>query len=513
MERCCAERWSTSCQNTLALAISAARAYTVLELLPGTYCNEGYAGSPSSDSDYLHERTATITGKSYLIVTAANASNVPRIVFDGDGGFGITSSQHISFSHLEVSGPALGITGTEATRERERVTGRILHNGKADGCGEYAQAWECNSHSHCHWSPVSGFCSGIAYPYYNGLGFDVRSSTDLSFSRLSIHHCPSAAIHVVKSDNILFDSNLVYGNTWWTTFATSAIAFADVLERASGGRRRVANSSEARSKVATTSLTAQSEAVATAEESGSFTTVSNNVIYANRNFIPFYLPSAVDNQANGVADYGTWAQRYILDGQGIALTRLSEYAGSLGIENNTIFDCGINGLSIQKTAKATVKVKDNRIFDNGRTSVAWEGRQNAGGFVLNSGRQNAVTLRSNRVSANADASTYQCYGSCKHALASSSEGNTACGGALSPAYPSDAFVPTDCRQQAADFQALRKLYPSAEMPLCPQYTPFRQAQGFNCVEPTTDERGRSRAAEGRQSSLSTMVPRPFWGDG
>ena len=303
MERCCAERWSTSCQNTLALAISAARAYTVLELLPGTYCNEGYAGSPSSDSDYLHERTATITGKSYLIVTAANASNVPRIVFDGDGGFGITSSQHISFSHLEVSGPALGITGTEATRERERVTGRILHNGKADGCGEYAQAWECNSHSHCHWSPVSGFCSGIAYPYYNGLGFDVRSSTDLSFSRLSIHHCPSAAIHVVKSDNILFDSNLVYGNTWWTTFATSAIAFADVLERASGGRRRVANSSEARSKVATTSLTAQSEAVATGK-------LGEAIAYAREIFrglgipCPGPTPCWTDNKANQLLSSG-----------------------------------------------------------------------------------------------------------------------------------------------------------------------------------------------------------------
>ena len=463
-EGCCAGRnWTTGCQNTLAHAVSAASSRTVLQLLPGTYCNYEYVGLPEV-AEYLHQPVATITDQSYLTITAANVSDVPRIVFDGRGGFKIDSSDHVTFSHLDISGPALSITGREATIERQRVTGRDA-DGNAAGCGKYPQT-TCDSQAHCEWSSAQAYCSGSTYAYYNGQGFDVASSTNLSFSHLSIHHCPSAAIHVQESTDILFDSNLVFGNTWWTTSATSAIAFAECEGdsgacRASRRRRRRSSSSS------------------------SYYTVTNNVVYANRNFIPFYMASAVNDSGSGTPNYGTWGQNYIIDGHGIYTTRSPAYSGAFAIENNTIFDCGINGLSIQKTTNAAVVVSRNRIFDNGRTFTTWEGRQNAGGAVVNSGSKTVtsdVTMVSNLVSANAlPDRTYQCYGAC--ALTAASAGNTACGGAPASAFRDNAFAQTNCTQQSADLQALRALYPSSQMPHCPQYTPFREAKGYDCVEP------------------------------
>lgn len=471
-EGCCSGRnWTTGCQNTLAHAVSAARSYTVLQLLPGTFCNHEYVGLPSDVTDYNHQPVATITDKSYLNVTAANASDVPSVLFDGRGGFKVVGSDHITFSHLDVSGPALSITGKEATIERQRVTGRDA-DGKPAGCGQHGQD-TCDSQAHCEWSSTQDFCSGTTYAYYNGQGFDVASSTNLSFSHLSIHHCPSAAIHVQESTDILFDSNLVYGNTWWTTSATSAVAFAE-CEGDSGSCRQG------------TRQPAQAS-------SSSRYTVTNNVVFANRNFIPFYMASAVNDSGSGTPNYGTWKQNYIIDGQGIYTTRSPAFTGRFTIENNTIFDCGINGLSIQKTTSAAaVVVSGNRIFDNGRTFTTWEGRQNAGGVVINSGSKTVtsdVTMLSNLVSANAlPDRTYQCYGAC--ALTDGSAGNTACGGAPASAYRDDAFVQTNCTQQGADLQALRALYPRSSMPHCPQYTPFREAKGYDCVEP-----GRSRVVE------------------
>jgi hypothetical protein len=42
-----------------------------------------------------------------------------------------------------------------------------------------------------------------------------------------INHLPSAVIHIRASDNAYIEKNWVYGTTWWTTNATSAIVFAE----------------------------------------------------------------------------------------------------------------------------------------------------------------------------------------------------------------------------------------------------------------------------------------------
>ena len=120
---------------------------------------------------------------------------------------------------------------------------------------------------------------------------------------------PSAGIHMQGSDNATIEYNYIYGNTWWTTSATSAIAFA---ESVGSGTQRVVG----------------------------------NAVYANRNFIPFYMAATVLNSSMVTDTYGTYLQFDIMDGQGIYTTRQPEYSGSYIITNNKVFDNGINGISI-----------------------------------------------------------------------------------------------------------------------------------------------------------------------
>ena len=72
-------------------------------------------------------------------------------------------------------------------------------------------------------------------------------------------------------------------------------------------------------------------------------------MWGNRNFIPFYMASAVNDSGSGVPNYGTYKQDYVIDGQGIYTTRSPGYAGTFLIASNVVFDSGINGLS--STAK------------------------------------------------------------------------------------------------------------------------------------------------------------------
>ena len=86
------------------------------------------------------------------------------------------------------------------------------------------------------------------------------------------------------------------------------------------------------------------------------------------------------------------------------------------MNNNVAYDNGINGLVVHKTTheNVTVNVKNNRIFDNGRTTSAedQEGRQNAGGLTVNTGTVTGhVNMSNNKVSANPEPdSAYQCFG-------------------------------------------------------------------------------------------------------
>lgn len=81
--------------------------------------------------------------------------------------------------------------------------------------------------------------------------------------------------------------------------------------------------------------------------------------------------------------------------------------------------------------------------------------------------------------------SYQCYGSCT--LKQGSENNTFCGGAVAPKIVNKRYIKraTGCWQKKKEFQGIRDMYPASQMPKCPQYTDFTQADGYNCVDGTT----------------------------
>ena len=84
-----------------------------------------------------------------------------------------------------------------------------------------------------------------------------------------IHHCTSSGIRADKSDNIRVQNNLVYGNTWWTYTASSAIVFAE------------------------------------ADGTGS-NWITGNKVYGNRNYLPFFMNNMPAGGGNSLSKYGAW---------------------------------------------------------------------------------------------------------------------------------------------------------------------------------------------------------------
>ena len=165
------------------------------------------------------------------------------------------------------------------------------------------------------------------------------------------------------------------------------------------------------------------------------------MVYGNRNCLPFYQTEHVEHFGAGVENYGKYNQNRIVDGSGVYITRNVDYEGTFNLNNNIAYDNGINGLTVHKTThpNVTVNVKNNRIFDNGRTTTdkeSGEGRQNAGGLTVNTGTAAGnVNLRNNKVTAESAPgdSAYQCFGECNLIDPSN---NSVCGGAPSSKFGS-----------------------------------------------------------------------------
>lgn len=82
-----------------------------------------------------------------------------------------------------------------------------------------------------------------------------------------MHHTPSSGIRCDKCDDVAIKGNVVYGTSWWTTTGASAIVFA--------------------------------------ESKGSGTnSINSNVVYGNRNCLPFYQTEEVAHFGAGVENYG-----------------------------------------------------------------------------------------------------------------------------------------------------------------------------------------------------------------
>ena len=192
--------------------------------------------------------------------------------------------------------------------------------------------------------------------------------------------------------------------------------------------------------------------------------------------MPFFIKSTLAHFGSGTDSYGEWNMGEVIDGSGVYITRNPDYEGNFKLNNNKCYDNGINGLVVHKTThdNVSVEVKNNLIFDNGRTTKDVEGRQNAGGLAINSGGSSNTSrqiLKSNRVTTTQEGDVaYQCFGTCE---VDNSSWNKACGSEPSSKLDSGAFsTNVDCDDIAASNQAVRDSYPESFMPLEPQYDGF-----------------------------------------
>lgn len=265
-----------------------------------------------------------------------------------------------------------------------------------------------------------------------------------------VSYCTDSGIRCDQCDDTFIANNQVYGTTWWTTQASSAVVFAEAT--GSG-----ANS------------------------------ISYNVVYGNRNFLPFFLTGSLAHFGSGVENYGLYNMYSIVDGQGVYITRNLDYTGTFALVANVAFDNGINGLVVHKTTHEDVSnvVSNNWIFDNGKTRSFEEGRQQAGGITINSGDYTSYQqMWNNQVRTDESDVAYQCFGTCE--LEDQSYGNMYCGGSVSDKLDATAFVAeTNCTQYDILFDEMRSLYTWSGMPTCPQYTDFLNDPALqgSCEEP------------------------------
>ena len=213
---------------------------------------------------------------------------------------------------------------------------------------------------------------------YVGKCIELKAVTNVLVEGNTVHHCTDSAIRCDNCDTSIIRNNIVYGNVWWTTQGASAIVFAEAI-------------------------------------GSGYLTIEGNVVYANRNFLPFFLTGSLTHFGSGVEHYGEYNQFAVVDGQGVYITRNLDYQGNFTLADNIAYDNGINGVVVHKTTNNNVEVNvaNNIVFDNGKTRKVEESRQTAGGLTINSGDYASTqALRNNVVTAGADDVSYQCFGTC-----------------------------------------------------------------------------------------------------
>jgi len=439
----CRDTWtSNNVCNPLQAAVNTADDYTKLVVQAGEYYNKDFMDTSNRTSLFSNPWLLQIQSKRHLAIEGA-VDSIPLLRFDGAGGISIKDSEHLSIQGLEIQGPSDRISGSEASAERVRQTSRAPDGSTTGQCSRSecssCDESQCISTEGCKYTGSA--CQAKTLGYFNGRGIAIWAGTvgshHVNITNCTVHHAPASGIRANKADEVYISDNIVYDNIWWTTSAESAIVFAD-----SAGTGSMA--------------------------------ITSNVVYGNRNFMPFYsasLDSLPGQTGSAIGHYAGWDQDYIIDGSGVYISRNQEYEGTFILEGNTAFDNGINGVVVHNTNNPSVQVmvKDNIVFSNGKTTKDVESRQEAGGITINSGVN--VHLEGNIVSTAVDGDFgYQCFGTCHIA---EGHGNTACTPAnIAPEFTAFATQSSSCQIDQAE---IRARYPTSSMPASPQYEHFPPA--------------------------------------
>ena len=120
-----------------------------------------------------------------------------------------------------------------------------------------------------------------------------------------------------------------------------------------------------------------------------------NIVYNNWNRIPFYVTQLPDNNGNVGGNYGTASQNYILDGQGLYVTRSDPgYAGTFLFENNICVNNGKNGINFDHSDSASAIYRNNTLYFNGVHNII---QMQEHGELLHVGNNKVAGIKANGV--------------------------------------------------------------------------------------------------------------------
>jgi len=304
---------------------------TTIYIKAGTYYNKGYKGKGYT-GNYKNNKNKVVNLDKVTDLIIRNFENDKVLIkFDGPGGFiGGSATDDSKLVHdleiygLEIEGPNQDITYAGAIADRPTGSN-----------------------------------------YYAGRGIAIWKGQRIHIHDMLVHDTPAAGMRVDNSDYVVIEDSEVYHTTWWANSAESAVVLG--------------------------------QSINIDDEEGIKMILRNNKVYRNMNKIPYYNKSYKWYKApignydcktinNGICEsentdgcatpgdcqcpwqcrYGKISQDYIIDGQGVYVTRNSDtyLKGKMEMSGNEAFLNGINGLVFHRTFRGFVK--NNKCYDNGQ---------------------------------------------------------------------------------------------------------------------------------------------------
>ena len=328
--------------KTINKAISESIPGTTILVMDGLYQNNNYGtginGTSLNNSPVVNFNQSGVTGSPITLKNLNGHS--PKIQFDGAGGIKFPNGvNNIIVEGFEIEGPSASITYEQAIADREY---KILVSEDDD---------DNTSYNHNYFSGKGIWGYG---PHNNII---IRNNV--------VYNTPGSGIRFNDSDYITIENNTVYNTTWWTSSASSAVVYA--------------------------------ESISSEGDNGSDIKMimRGNIIYNNWNRIPFYVTQLPDNNGNVGGNYGTASQDYILDGQGLYVTRSDpDYAGIFLFENNICVNNGKNGINFDHSDSASAIYRNNTLYFNGVHNII---QMQEHGELLHVGNNKVAGIKANGV--------------------------------------------------------------------------------------------------------------------
>ena len=328
--------------KTINKAISVSIPGTTIQVMNGLYQNNNYGTGLNGTS--LNNNPVVIFNQSGTYESPITLKNLdghsPKIQFDGNGGIKFANgASNIIVEGFEIEGPSALITYDQAIADREY---KILVSE--------------DDNDDTSWNNQ----------YFNGKGiWGYGPHNNIIIRNNIVYNTPGSGIRFNDSDYITIENNTVYNTTWWTSSASSAVVYAESIS-AEGD-----NASEIKM------------------------IMRGNIVYNNWNRIPFYVTQLPDNNGNVGGNYGTASQNYILDGQGLYVTRSDPgYTGIFLFENNICVNNGKNGINFDHSDSASAIYRNNTLYFNGVHNII---QMQEHGELLHVGNNKVAGIKANGV--------------------------------------------------------------------------------------------------------------------